>query len=120
MAVSFNPFSGQLTSTEKTNKTSYGATAPSSPIEGDTWWDSETGTTFVYYNDGDTGQWVQNGIINDLVQIPEGASIVLYLSGLDADISPTTKAAIIPYFPYGVKVEELILQADTAPILDTI
>ena len=107
--------SSQILNRPTVYTTTNSATPPAGAIEGDTWWDSETGTTFVYYDDGDTGQWVQSGIINDLVKIPEGASIILYLSGLDADISPTTKAAIIPYFPYGVKVEELILQVDEAP-----
>jgi hypothetical protein len=42
-------------------------------------------------------------------------SIILYLSPLDKDISATTKAAIIPYFPYNLEVSELVLEVDTAP-----
>ena len=33
-------------------------TAPSSPTAGDLWWNSETGTLKVYYNDGNSSQWV--------------------------------------------------------------
>ena len=35
------------------------ASAPSSPNIGDTWIDSETGSTFLYYNDGTSSQWVE-------------------------------------------------------------
>jgi len=35
-------------------------TAPTSPTpsEGDMWWESDTGTLYVYYNDGNSSQWV--------------------------------------------------------------
>ena len=32
--------------------------APSSPSTGDLWWDSDDGDLHVYYNDGDSSQWV--------------------------------------------------------------
>ena len=32
--------------------------APSSPNAGDLWWESDTGRLKVYYNDGDSAQWV--------------------------------------------------------------
>ena len=35
-------------------------TAPSSPAEGDLWFDPSVLKTFVYYNDGPAFQWVQN------------------------------------------------------------
>lgn len=34
------------------------ATAPASPSPGDLWWNSDTGNLFVYYDDGDSQQWV--------------------------------------------------------------
>ena len=37
------------------------ATAPTSPDPGDAWFDTTTGFTYVYYNDGDSSQWVQIG-----------------------------------------------------------
>jgi hypothetical protein len=33
-------------------------TAPASPSEGDLWWRSSEGQLYVYYNDGNTSQWV--------------------------------------------------------------
>lgn len=35
-------------------------TAPSSPSAGDLWWNSMDGNMYVYYNDGDSNQWVQS------------------------------------------------------------
>jgi hypothetical protein len=35
------------------------STAPSSPDEGNLWWDTDAGTLFIYYNDGDSSQWVE-------------------------------------------------------------
>lgn len=34
------------------------STPPSSPTAGDLWWDSSEGTLYIYYNDGDSQQWV--------------------------------------------------------------
>ena len=33
-------------------------TAPTSPSDGDLWWQSDTGYLKIYYNDGDSTQWV--------------------------------------------------------------
>ena len=33
-------------------------TAPTSPSDGDLWWQSDTGYLKIYYNDGDSNQWV--------------------------------------------------------------
>jgi hypothetical protein len=35
------------------------ATAPSSPTAGDMWWNSNIGSLYIYYNDGNTSQWVE-------------------------------------------------------------
>jgi len=35
------------------------ATAPTSPEEGDLWWDSTDGNLYIYYNDGTSSQWVE-------------------------------------------------------------
>lgn len=35
------------------------ASAPANPRPGDLWYDSDTGFTFVYYNDGTSSQWVE-------------------------------------------------------------
>ena len=31
---------------------------PASPVVGQTWWESDTGNMFVYFNDGNSSQWV--------------------------------------------------------------
>ena len=33
--------------------------APTSALNGDLWWESDTGTGHIYYNDGNSAQWVQ-------------------------------------------------------------
>jgi len=35
-----------------------GSTPPTSPYVGQFWWSNETGALFIYYNDGNTSQWV--------------------------------------------------------------
>ena len=34
-------------------------TPPESPTAGNLWWNSNTGYAFIYYNDGDSSQWVE-------------------------------------------------------------
>jgi hypothetical protein len=40
------------------------ATAPESPVAGDSWFDSTRGHTYIYFNDGTSSQWVQTGSSN--------------------------------------------------------
>jgi hypothetical protein len=49
------------------NKYTYTDTAPSSPLEGDKWVDSDDLTEYTYVNDGDSSQWVA-------LSAPAGAS----------------------------------------------
>jgi hypothetical protein len=37
-------------------------TAPSSPVDGDIWYDPAEGFTYIYYEDVDSSQWVQFGL----------------------------------------------------------
>jgi hypothetical protein len=37
------------------------ATKPSEPVDGDVWFNTNTGQIFVYYDDGTTSQWVESG-----------------------------------------------------------
>jgi hypothetical protein len=32
---------------------------PASPVNGQLWWESDSGDTFIWFNDGNTSQWVQ-------------------------------------------------------------
>lgn len=41
-------------------KTLVSSTAPSSPAVGDQWFNSNDGTLYIYYNDGNTSQWVES------------------------------------------------------------
>lgn len=46
-------------------------TPPIGAEPGDLWWDSEIGVLFIYYNDGDSSQWVE-AIPQVLVEGPSG------------------------------------------------
>ena len=37
------------------------ATQPTSPSNGDGWLDTNTGKTYIYYNDGSSAQWIESG-----------------------------------------------------------
>jgi len=54
---------GSTGSTGVTGTASYtsSATAPSSPVAGDGWFNTETGKVYVYYTDVDGSQWVEVG-----------------------------------------------------------
>lgn len=51
---------GTISATEiaNANTVTSSATAPSSPLAGDLWVDLEDGSLNVYFNDGDTSQWL--------------------------------------------------------------
>jgi len=54
--------------------------APASPVNGDIWYESDTGRTLIYYADGSSNQWVEVGVasaagvsgIDGKVQFAEG------------------------------------------------
>jgi len=41
------------------NNEQAGSTAPTSPVNGDRWYDTISGRTYVYYKDSDSSQWVE-------------------------------------------------------------
>ena len=43
---------------------------PASPVVGQTWFESDTGNSFIYYNDGNSTQWVPSHV----GALPGGAS----------------------------------------------
>lgn len=56
-------------------------TSPTTPIVGQLWYDSGEGTPYIYYNDGDSSQWIEmNGTPSVLeTGIKTGKAIVLSL-----------------------------------------
>jgi hypothetical protein len=70
-------------------------TAPTTPSDGDLWYDSTTGKTFVWYEDGSSDQWVEVGA-NAQIVIPQhgsshvrGGSDVIDGDRLTVDYVPT-------------------------------
>jgi len=49
------------------------ATAPSSPSDGDLWWNSEVGELYIYYSDGTSDQWVETSGGSETVTISDTA-----------------------------------------------
>ena len=47
---------------------------PLFPDDSKLWWESDTGVLYIYYNDGNTTQWVQINAINAVVM--DNVSIV--------------------------------------------
>ena len=58
------------------------ATAPVGPSAGNMWWNSTLGKMFIYYNDSDTDQWVED------ISARSGTNI-----DLDGGIASTTSWA---------------------------
>lgn len=66
------------------------ATAPSSPTDGTVWWNSETGTPYIRYNDGNTVQWVSFAPGNPG---PAGAAATLDL-GTTTTVAPNVSPSV--------------------------
>lgn len=58
VTYTYNSTSGAW-KTSTSFSTAVSETAPSSPVSGNLWFDPNSLETFVYYNDGDSNQWVQ-------------------------------------------------------------
>jgi len=86
------------------------STAPSSPAEGDMWYDDTSGRTYVYYDDGSSQQWVEFGAppsgIGKILQVVSttktdtfSASIaqgaLSAVTGLSATITPSSTSSKI-------------------------
>ena len=81
------------------------STAPSSPAEGDMWYDDTSGRTYVYYDDGSSQQWVEFGAppsgIGKILQVVSTTKTDTFsasvtggttsaITGLTATITPTS------------------------------
>jgi hypothetical protein len=67
---------------------SVGTAAPSTPAEGDLWWDSDDGKLYVYYDDGTSQQWVDAAGPSVAVQstAPTGYEGQLWLDDTDGSM----------------------------------
>jgi len=65
-----------------------GTAAPSTPAEGDLWWDSDDGKLYVYYDDGTSQQWVDAAGPSVAVQstAPTGYEGQLWLDDTDGSM----------------------------------
>jgi hypothetical protein len=70
-ATSFRGDGSQLTGIA--SGTAISDTAPSSPSSGNLWWNSNTAQLYIYYNDGDSQQWVITSRGATGPQGPQGA-----------------------------------------------
>jgi hypothetical protein len=55
---------GKVVRTQLESAVYINTTAPSTPLNGDLWWNSSSGDLSVYYNDGDSSQWVDTSVSN--------------------------------------------------------
>ena len=55
--------------------TTVSATAPTNPVDGDRWYDSVSGRTYVYYEDVDSSQWVEANPPYEATNAPQITSI---------------------------------------------
>jgi hypothetical protein len=54
-----------------------GDTPPAVPLKDHLWWESDTGTLYIYYNDGNSTQWVQtSGGGNSTAAVMDQVSII--------------------------------------------
>lgn len=59
-------------------------TAPSTPANGDRWFDTSSGIEYAYLNDGNSSQWVETGAPGIGPQGPQGAASDVTLAGANA------------------------------------
>lgn len=65
------------------------STEPTSPQDGEVWFNSTTGGSLIYYNDGDTSQWVEIGGSQGL-QGPQG------IQGPQGEVGPQGETGPLP------------------------
>lgn len=76
------------------------STAPVSPVDGDIWYDSSEGFTYIYYEDVDSSQWVQFGLNRNGARGADGTN------GLDAESGSS--------FPLGGLEGQVLAKASNA------
>jgi hypothetical protein len=74
-------------------------TAPSSPVSGNLWLNTNDGVLFVYYNDGDTSQWVEVKS-----NTASGSTVAARVDALELADTTTNRAGLVPVIPTSVSV----------------
>ena len=64
------------------------ATVPAEPGDGDVWFDSTDGLSYIYYNDGDTSQWIE---IGNQTAGPQGLTGPAGADGPQGPVGPSGK-----------------------------
>ena len=86
--------------------------APSSPNDGDLWWDSDGGKMYVYYADADSSQWVSVSVPG-----PTGAQGATGAAGADgadgADATPTSYINFAAFPSTGNTLGDFAVAQDT-------
>ena len=95
------------------------ATAPSSPIAGDAWFDSNDGLLYVYFNDGNSSQWVEvkaNSALNaDLLsRVATVESRATVLETADATMN---KSGLVPIIPTSVSINAGTASVDSTGLV---
>jgi len=75
---------------------SVSSTVPNSPSQGSLWLDTNTGRLYVYYNDGDSAQWVQPS-----TPFPDSAKFSLAVAADDSTQRPITSGNTIKFIGGG-------------------
>ena len=69
------------------SQVSVGTASPAAPSSGNLWYNTNLGRTFIYYNDGDSSQWVDAAPFNIVSDSGGGASVSI---GTEAPVGPSS------------------------------
>ena len=69
------------------SQVSVGTASPAAPSSGNLWYNTNLGRTFIYYNDGDSSQWVDAAPFNIVSDSSSAASVSI---GTEAPVGPTS------------------------------
>lgn len=120
------------------------ATPPTSPTAGDLWYDSDSASLYVYYNDGNTSQWVSTSVggvgatdpqnLSELLDVdfggttPADKSVLTYSSGLNAwqpqapaqyyaSFRPSTDTqSVDTFYARTIDFDEIVVRSDNWPL----
>ena len=83
------------------------ATAPSSPVVGDSWYDTDDAALLVYINDGNTSQWVEAGSPSVGAAAIQSDGRLTLESGVPISSTDQTAKTTVYYTPYNGNILSL-------------